>query len=86
MIKKYKFFSNPEGYQVNGYIRKDMIINIITSMRTKGLFEVRAFLIGDSNAQVIYYGTKEECLSWMEAFATQQELKDPVGNGVSAKQ
>ncbi len=79
MIKKYKFFSNPEGYQVNGYIRKDMIINIITSMRSKGQFEVRAFLVGDSNAQIIYFGTKEECLTWMKDFAEDKSLKDPVG-------
>ncbi len=68
-IKKYKFFSNENNYQVYGYIKKSLIVNIFTAMAKKDMFEVRALLQGDTNAQTIFYGTKEECLNYMAKFA-----------------
>ena len=84
-IAKYKYFNNPEGYQVYGYINRKYIANIFTVLAKKGLFEVRALLVGDSNGQVLYFGTKEECLNYMKAFAVtdiKDEFSYPEPEGV----
>ena len=64
-IPKYKYFSN-DGYKKIGYVRVNYISNLICSLRGKDSFEIRAFLVGDSNAQIIGYGTKEECYKKMD--------------------
>ena len=79
-IPKYKEFSKPEGYQVTGYVNSQFIGNFCTSMKKKDLFEVRAFCIGDPNAQIIYFGTKKECLEFMKLLASRREnLPEPKG-------
>ena len=81
-IAKYKYFNEPTGYQIYGYIRKQCIVNIFTVLAKKSVFEVRALLTGDTNAQTIYYGSKDECMEYMKKFIDNmpaEELPVPAG-------
>ena len=76
-IKKYKVIH--DVYEVYGYIKKDLIVNIFTALGKKNFFEVRALLQGDTNAQTIFYGSKKECLEFMAKFAENDVLPEPSG-------
>ena len=68
-IKKYKYYGNENGYPLYGYVKRSMITNIFTGLAKKDVFEVRALMQGDTNAQIIFYGSKEACLNYMAKFA-----------------
>ncbi len=74
-VKKYKFFTNPQGYQHYGYIARDFITNIFVGMAKKDIFEVRALVVGDSNAQILYYGSKKDCIDYMKKFAADDPME-----------
>ncbi len=81
-IPKYKYFNKsagtPAGYQVSGYVNTEYLANMFTSMRGAGIFEVRGFLVGDANAQILFFGSKATCHNYMKAYADSNGKNIPA--------
>ena len=77
-IPKYKYFSNPEGFQVYGYVNTKYIESVFVTLEKKGLFGTKALLVGDTNAQLIYFGTKEKCIEYMNKLIENTPKDIPV--------
>ncbi len=80
-IAKYKYFTSPkEGFQLYGYVNKDYIESVFVTMEKKGIFAAKALVVGDTNAQILYFGTKQQCLNYIHLLAHNSDvLPTPEG-------